>query len=56
VYRLGDVAGLELERADGRVERVDGALLERAQSLALFGRRGAIRRVTVTVAPASVHE
>jgi hypothetical protein len=56
VYRLGDVAGVELERSDGRVERVDGALLDRAQSLALFERRGAIRRVTVTVAPASEHE
>ena len=55
VYRLGDVPGIELERADGRVEHVDGDRLDMAQSLALFERRGAYRRVTVTVLRRSLY-
>jgi hypothetical protein len=56
VYRLGDAASVELERADGGFERIDGTQLDRAQSLAIFERRVAYRRVTVTVAPGPLHE
>ena len=49
VYRLGDTAGVELEHTHGRLERIDGTQLDRTQSLALFERRGAYRRMTVTI-------
>jgi hypothetical protein len=48
-YRLGDVPSIELVRADGQTERVDGAELGREASRAIFERRGTYRRMTVTV-------
>jgi len=53
VYRLGDTSAIEIEVADGRLERIEGQSLSRAQSTALFARRGAYRRIIVTVPAAS---
>ena len=47
-YRLGEVPGVELEHADGRMVHVEGSRLDRAQSTALF-RRSVYRRLAVTV-------
>mgnify|MGYP001818514930 FL=1 len=49
VYRLGNTSAIELQLADGRLERLDGPSLTRAQSSALFARGGAYRRISVTV-------
>ena len=49
VYRVAGPAGIELKHADGQVEHVEGSQLSRTQSAALFKRRGAYRRVTVTI-------
>ena len=49
VYRLGDAAAVEIEAADGTFDRIDGQDLSRAQSLAIFERGGAYRRISVTV-------
>ena len=48
-YRPGDVASIELERADGRTELVEGTELDREASRAIFERRGTYRRLTVTL-------
>jgi hypothetical protein len=56
IYREGEVASVELERADGRLEAVPGAGLSREQSASLFGRVGIYRRLTVTVPTGSFYE
>jgi hypothetical protein len=56
LYREGEVASVELEHADGRLEVVPGAQLSGQQSASLFGRLGAYRRLTVTVPPGSFYE
>ena len=55
VYRLGGTAAIELEVADGRLERIEGPSLSRAQSSALFARGGAYRRISVTVPANAPH-
>jgi hypothetical protein len=56
IYREGDAALIELEHADGRHEHVEGTRLDRQASLAIFRRRGAYRRLTVTVPRGSLHD
>jgi len=51
VYRLGSGPSIELERTDGRVERVNGTELGRETSRAIFERRGTYHRLTVTLPP-----
>lgn len=48
-YRLGDVASIELQRADGRTEVVPGTELDADTSRAIFERRGIYERVCVTL-------
>ena len=48
-YRLGGSPGIELELRDGRLETVTGGELGPDASAAIFERRGAYRRITVTV-------
>ena len=55
VYRLGGTAAIELEVADGRLERSEGPSLSGAQSSALFARGGAYRRISVTVPANAPH-
>jgi len=55
VYREGDVASVEIEHIDGRVQHVDGTQLDRAQSASLLRREGAFRRLTVTVPSEWLH-
>jgi hypothetical protein len=50
-YRLGDHPSIRLERADGGIEVVEGAELDREASADIAARRGTYRRVTVTIAP-----
>jgi len=50
-YRLGDAPAVELEHRDGSVETVAGNVLPAEASAAIFGRRGTVRRITVTVRP-----
>jgi hypothetical protein len=49
-YRLGAAWSIEVEHGDGRTRTVGGSRLDRESSLAIFERRGTIRRLTVTVA------
>jgi hypothetical protein len=49
VFRLGETASIELERADGAIERVAGSQMSAEASRAIFERRGTYRRLTVTV-------
>jgi hypothetical protein len=48
-YRLGAVPSIEVEYVDGHTRTVGGSSLDRESSLAIFERRGTIRRLTVTV-------
>ena len=48
-YRLGDTVSMELERADGTVERVDGARLDQEASRTIFERQGTYRRLSVSL-------
>ena len=53
VYRLDDKgsAGIVVHKADGGEQQHDGLVLSDADSNAIFGRDGAIRRLTVTFDP-----
>jgi hypothetical protein len=51
VYTLGAHPAIEIEYADGTLEVVPGAELDRARAAALFDRSGTYRRLRVTVEP-----
>jgi hypothetical protein len=48
-YRLGDHPSVQLERADGGIEVVDGTELDREATTDIAGRHGTYRRLTVTI-------
>ncbi len=56
IYTIAGAPGIELEHADGRIEHVDGTQLDKRQSAALFERRRAYRRLTVTVPGDQLYE
>jgi hypothetical protein len=49
VYREGEMAAIELERADGERELVPGSVLDRECSAAILGRLGRYRCLSVTI-------
>ncbi len=50
-YRLGDQPSIQLERADGTLDVVEGTELSPEASADIAGRRGTYRRLTVTIPP-----
>jgi hypothetical protein len=47
IYQLADGEGIEIEKADGTVNKMETIMLGESESSAVFHRTGAIRRITV---------